>query len=238
MAVEYAANKINQQTAYGGPYAGGTIASTVAPPNLIGQKSFDLYEATTKPHGDISKAKAELAACGHPSGFTAGMAYRSDLPRDVAAAQALQASLALVGIRLTLHGYALGTFYANYAGVPTYTDQHDLGIVIGAWGADWPDGFGFFYAIADGSQIQPAGNLNIEQLDDPGINELLAKMTTTADPATRNGYTSQIDLLIMKDAAILPEVYSKSLLYRNPNLTNVYVQSFYGQYNYAVLGVK
>ena len=42
----------------------------------------------------------------------------------------------------------------------------------------------------------------------------------------------------MKDAAILPGVYAKSLLYRSPSLTNVYVQSFYGMYNYAVLGLK
>jgi len=43
---------------------------------------------------------------------------------------------------------------------------------------------------------------------------------------------------IMKDAAILPGVYAKSLLYRSPSLTNVYVQPYYGMYNYAVLGVK
>src|SRR5580693_5215030 len=51
-AIEYAANKTNLQTAYGGPVAGGQIASTVAPPNVVGQKHFDLYEATTKPQGD------------------------------------------------------------------------------------------------------------------------------------------------------------------------------------------
>ena len=49
---------------------------------------------------------------------------------------------------------------------------------------------------------------------------------------------SQIDMQIMKDAAILPGVYAKSLLYRPPSLTNVYVQTYYGMYNYAVLGVK
>ena len=47
-AIEYAANKTNLQTAYGGPVAGGAIASTVAPPNVIGQKHFDLYDATTQ----------------------------------------------------------------------------------------------------------------------------------------------------------------------------------------------
>ena len=43
---------------------------------------------------------------------------------------------------------------------------------------------------------------------------------------------------VMKDAAILPEVYAKSLLYRSPNMTNVYVQPYYGMYNYAVLGAE
>ena len=63
-------------------------------------------------------------------------------------------------------------------------------------------------------------------------------MASTNDAATRNSYTAQIDMQIMKDAAILPGVYAKSLLYRSPNLTNVYVQPYYGMYNYAVLGVK
>ena len=56
--------------------------------------------------------------------------------------------------------------------------------------------------------------------------------------ASRNGYTSQIDMQIMKQAAILPEVYAKSLLYRAPSLTNVMVQPYYGMYNYATLGLK
>ena len=41
-----------------------------------------------------------------------------------------------------------------------------------------------------------------------------------------------------RDAGILPEVYAKSLLYRSPNLTNVFVQSYYGMYNYSELGLK
>ena len=30
----------------------------------------------------------------------------------------------------------------------------------------------------------------------------------------------------------------KSLIYRAPNITNVYIQRYYGMYNYAVLGLK
>ncbi len=238
IAIEYAANKVNQQTAYGGPYAGGAIASTVAPPNVVGQKHFDLYEATTKSTGDPAKAKAELKACGQPNGFTTGIAYRSDRPKEVAAATALQQALSQVGIKTTLHGYPTGTYFADFAGVPKYTEQHDLGIALGGWAADWPDGYGFFNFITAGDTISPAGNYNVEQLNDPVVNGLIAKMAVTDSAAVRNSYTAQIDLQVMKDAGILPEVYAKSLLYRSPRLTNVFVQSYYGMYNYSTLGLK
>jgi peptide/nickel transport system substrate-binding protein len=183
-------------------------------------------------------ATAALKACGQPNGFTTGIAYRSDRPKDVSAATALQAALAQVGIKAILHGYPTGTYYANFAGVPRYTEQHDLGIVMGGWAADWPDGYGFFDFITAGDTISPAGNYNVAQLNDPVVNNLIAKMASTDDAQVRNSYTSQIDLQVMKDAAILPEVYAKSLLYRSPELTNVFVQPYYGMYNYSTLGLK
>ena len=237
-AIEYAANKTNLQTAYGGPVAGGQIASTVAPPNVIGQKSFDLYESTTKPNGDVAAAKAQLKLCGQPNGFTTGITYRSDRPKEVAAATALQQALSQVGIKTSLHGYPAGTYFSNFAGVPKYVHSHDLGIDFGGWAPDWPDGYGFFDFITAGDTISPAGNTNVEELNDPVVNSDLNKMASTTNATQRNSYTAQIDMQVMKDAAILPEVYAKSLLYRSPNLTNVYVQPYYGMYNYAVLGLK
>ena len=237
MAVEWAASKTNYQDAYGGPI-GGQIASTVANPAVVGYKPFDFYGAQTDPNGNVTKAKQELQACGQPNGFSTGITYRSDRPKEVAAAQALQASLAQVGIKTSLHGYPTATYAGNFAGVPKYAAQHDLGISFYGWAPDWPDGYGFFYYIADGSAISPAGNTNLSQLNDPVVNSLLAKMASTNDAAVRNSYTSQIDMQIMRQAAILPGVYAKSLLYRSPDLTNVYVQPYYGMYNYAVLGLK
>ena len=237
-AIEYAANKTNLQTAYGGPVAGGAIASTVAPPNVIGQKHFDRYDATTKPDGDVAAARAQLKLCGQPNGFTTGITYRSDRPKEVSAAQAMQASLAQVGIKLQLHGYPSGTYFSNFAGVPNYMHSHNIGIAMGGWAPDWPDGYGFFNFITAGDTISPAGNTNIEELNDPKVNNLLNKMASTNNATTRNSYTAQIDMQVMKDAAILPEVYAKSLLYRSPNITNVFVQPYYGMYNYSTLGLK
>src|SRR4029077_13370267 len=238
MAIEYAANKTNLQTAYGGPFAGGQSVATGAPPNVVGHKSFDLYEATTKPGGDVAKAKEQLKLCGQPNGFTTGIAYRSDRPKEVAAATALQQALSLAGIKTTLHGYPAGTYYANFAGVPKYMHQHNIGIAFGGWAPDWPGGYGVFDFISAGNTIGAAGNTNIEELNDPIVNSDLEKFASVTNATVRNSYTSQIDKQIMTDAGILPEVYAKSLLYRGPNLTNVYVQPYYGMYNYAVLGLK
>jgi len=70
------------------------------------------------------------------------------------------------------------------------------------------------------------------------INNLFTGSTRITNAAQRNAIWSKIDYQAMKDAAILPNVYGKTLLYRNPRLTNVYVQPVYGMYNYLVLGLK
>jgi peptide/nickel transport system substrate-binding protein len=237
-AIEYAANHTNLQTAYGGPYAGGAIATTVSPPNVVGHKSFDLYGFLSHPSGWPAMAKEQLKLCGHPSGFTTGIAYRSDRPKEVAAATALQQALSQVGIKTSLHGYPAGTYFADFAGVPKYVHLHDLGIDLGGWAPDFPTGYGFFDFITAGDTISPAGNENIEELNDPVVNNDLSALAATTNPVAASAYTGKIDLQVMKDAGILPEVYAKSLLYRDPNLTNVYVQDYYGMYNYAVLGLK
>ena len=55
----------------------------------------------------------------------------------------MQASLAQVGIKVTLKGFPSGSYYTNFAGAPAYVHSHDIGIAMGGWFPDWPDGFGF-----------------------------------------------------------------------------------------------
>jgi len=237
-AVQYAADKVAYQTAYGGPVAGGDIASTVMPPSVIGYQKFDLYQATTMPHGNVTKAKEELRACGQPNGFSTGFAFRTDRPKEKAMATAEQQALSRAGIKVTLQGYPSGKYFTNFAGVPNYVHQHDLGLAAGGWAPDWPDGYGFLYYLTAGPAISSAGNTNIEEQNDPAVNNLFTKAVATADPAARNQIWSQIDRLTMQNAVILPGVYAKSLLYRNPDLTNVYVSRYYAMYDYASIGLK
>jgi peptide/nickel transport system substrate-binding protein len=236
-AVEFAANKNTLQTAYGGPY-GGSIASTAIPPTVIGYAKFDYYHALSDPNGDISAAKAQLKACGHPSGFSTNIAYRSDRPREQASATALQAALSSVGIHTTLKGYTSTEYYSTFAGVPTYVHSHDLGILAGGWGPDWPNGYGWGWALFDSKAIVSSGNANIGELSDPKIDGWFNAMESTTSASAKATYSVDIDKQAMKDAVLLPAVYAKALLYRSPALTNLYIQTYYGMYDYGVLGAK
>ena len=237
MAIEYAVNKTELQTAYGGPY-GGNIASTAIPPTVIGYSKFDMYNALSKPSGDTTAAKQQLQMCGQPNGFNLNIAYRSDRPREVSSSQALQASLASVGIKATLKGYTAANYYGNFAGVPNYVHSHDLGLLAGGWGPDWPDAYGWGWALFDGGSIVPAGNTNIAELNDPAVNNLFLQLEAATTDSDRVSISEQIDKAVMADAVFLPAVYSKAILYRPPNLTNVYVQTYYGMYDYSALGMK
>ena len=237
MAVEYAYNKTQLQTAYGGPY-GGDIASTAMPPTVKGYSKFDLYNAFSKPSGDIAAAKQQLKLCGHPSGFTTNIAYRSDRPREVASSQALQNALSAVWIKTNLKGYPASSYFGNFAGVPNYVHSHDLGLLAGGWGPDWPNAYGWGWALFDSKSIVPAGNTNISELRDPNIDNWFLQLEAATSESAQNVIAQKIDKQVMKDAALLPAVYSKSLLYRDPKLTNAYIQSYYGMYDYGVLGMK
>ncbi|HEY2266527.1 MAG TPA: ABC transporter substrate-binding protein, partial [Streptosporangiaceae bacterium] len=165
------------------------------------------------------------------------LSYRSDRPSETAAATAIQASLAKVGIKVTLKGFPSGSYYTNFAGAPAYVHSHDIGISMGGWFPDWPNGFGFLDSLVDGATIVSTGNTNIAELNDSKINNMFAQSAKTTG-AARDALWGQIDKQAMADAAILPMVYAKALFYRPTSLTNVYVWDAYGEYNASVLGVK
>ncbi len=86
------------QTAYGGQFAGGDLATTLLPPTIPGHiRSFDLYPNGPDHKGDLDAAKKSLEACGQPNGFETNIAYRAERPKEKATAEAFQQALARVG---------------------------------------------------------------------------------------------------------------------------------------------
>ncbi|MET8147528.1 ABC transporter substrate-binding protein [Actinoplanes sp. NPDC049668] len=236
-AVEFAADKTGYQTAYGGPLAGGDIATTILPPMIPGYEKFDLYPAGADNTGDVEKAKAALAACGQPNGFETNMGYRAERPKEKATAESLQQSLARVGIKLTLKPFPQGDYFSQYAGNPPYVKANKLGLVTNGWGADWNDGFGFLSQIVDSRVIRETGGSSNTSVRIPQVDQMLDAAVAETDTAKRDAQWGPIDKRVMEEAVILPGVYAKSLMIRPKRLSNVFVSEAYSMYDYLSLGV-
>jgi len=236
-AIEYAADRTGYQTAYGGPLAGGDIATTLMPPLIPGYQKFDLYPAGADNTGDTAKAKEALTACGHPDGFETNIAYRAERPKEKATAESLQQSLARVGIKLTLKPYPQGDYFSAYAGNPPFVKANKIGLNTNGWGADWNDGFGFLSQIVDSRVIRETGGSSNTSVRDPDVDKMLDAAIAETDTAKREAMWGPIDKKVMEDAYILPGVYAKSLLIRPKKLTNVFISQAYNMYDYAALGV-
>ena len=235
-AIMYAMDRTSYQTAYGGAFSGGEIATTILPPTIPGYVKYDLYPAGADNKGDVAKAKESLTKCGQPNGFATNIAYRNERPKEKATAEAFQQALEKVGIKLTLKGYAKADYFSSYAGNPPFVKANNLGLALNGWGADWPDGFGFLSQIVDSRVIRETGGSSNTSVRIPEVDKLLDQAVNELDTAKRNAVWGQIDKRVMEEAVIFPGVYAKSLLMRGKNLTNVFVNESLGYYDYMALG--
>ncbi|MEC3997354.1 ABC transporter substrate-binding protein [Actinacidiphila sp. DG2A-62] len=235
IAVQYAVDKKSVVEAEGGAVK-GDAASTLLPPSVNGYTKFDEYP-TPNNAGDVAKAKEYLSKCGKPNGFHTTLTARTDRQTEVDGATAIQAALKKVGIIVDIKTFPAGKYFSNYAGVPDYVHSHNIGLMMMAWGADWPTGYGFLDQIVDGSAIKPSGGNNLMELNDPAINKALADAISNTDAAARTKAWGDIDKMVMKNASVVPLIYRKNLLYRPPSATNVTVaEAYLGMYDYLLIG--
>jgi peptide/nickel transport system substrate-binding protein len=99
---------------------------------------------------DLPKARTLLAEAGYPNGFSIDMYYQSDVqvlgvPEDTMAAK-IQADLARVGIKITLHGEPSATVFPKYR-------ARQLPMVYWNFGPSYPDPDAIMY---------PHGNWNAQ----------------------------------------------------------------------------
>ncbi|MBY8884137.1 ABC transporter substrate-binding protein [Streptomyces sp. PTM05] len=238
-AVQYAIDKTSVQTATGGDVH-GDIASTILPPTVTGHTDFNLYPTSGNKGDDssdgLAAAKQQLKLCGKPSGFSTNIAARSDRPNEIAMATAIQASLKKVGINVQIQQYPSGKYFADDAGAPAFVHSHNLGMMMMAWAADWPTGYGFLEQILDGNAIKASGNSNLSELNDPAINKMLNDAIGNTNDAQRNQAWGAIDKAAMQQAVIVPLLYRKDVMYRPDSATNVFVNPAYGMYDYLTVG--
>jgi peptide/nickel transport system substrate-binding protein len=108
--------------------------------------------------------------------------------------------------------------------------------MVHGWGADWPDGYGFLAQLVDSRTIrETGGNVNLS-VRNPEVDALIDRAVGTQDTAAREQLWVDIDRKVMEDASILPGVWAKGLLFRPPNVTNVFVTNGFQMYDYLALG--
>jgi peptide/nickel transport system substrate-binding protein len=208
----------------------------MTPPGIPGyDPSYDPYPVGKDGTGDVAKAKAELALCGKPSGFATKFAYSTPSETGPKLFQTEQTALARVGITLTAAPAAASSYYSTFAGSPANVKSQGLGIISAGWGADFPTYYGFYNNIVNGGAILPTGNSNYGSINDPTVNSILDNTAAASTQAT--GLT--LSKALMATAGDLPYVWSKSLYYRNPRLTNVTSDNAlaFGIYDFVNVGV-
>ncbi|AKU17667.1 ABC transporter substrate-binding protein [Luteipulveratus mongoliensis] len=237
-AVMYGIDQTGYQTAYGGQFSGGDLATTVMPPSIPGYSKFDLYPNGKDHKGDLTKAKESLTKCGQPNGFSTTMLYRADRPKERATAESVQQSLKRIGIKLTLKGVPSGDYFSQFAGNPPYMRKNGVGLATNSWGADWNDGFGFISQIVDSRVIRETGGSSNVSVRIPQVNQMLDKAVATVDKGARDAQYGAIDKRVMQEAEVYPGLYGKVLLLRSSRLSNVFYSDAYGMYDYLSMGVK
>jgi peptide/nickel transport system substrate-binding protein len=238
IAIQYAMDRTSYQTALGGPIAGGDLATHLLPPVIPGSQNFDLYPAGPDSKGDLAKAKEYLQKCGQPNGFSTGIAYRAERPKEKATAEAFQQALARVGIKLTIKPYPLATYTSDTCGLPPFVVKNDIGLCVYGWSADWNDGFGFLSQIVDSRTIRATGGAANLSVRDPQVDTMLDQAVAELDKTKREADWAAIDKKVMSDAFIYPGVFAKSVLVRPQSATNVFVNEAFGMYDYLAMGAK
>jgi peptide/nickel transport system substrate-binding protein len=235
-AIFYATNKASILQVYGGATS-GVVSGSMSPPGLAGHQDtadYDPYSAGPDQTGDLAKAKSELQQCGQPNGFTTNFAYPTpgSFPPKVFAAE--KAALARVGIKINAVTDDSSKYYNTFIGSASTVKNKGIGIALAGWGADFPTNVGFYNAIANGASVVDPGSSNYPSLNNQAVNAALdGKASTDADWQAMNH-------TIMDEAVYVPLYWTKTLYYRNPEMTNVTCNNAlaFGIYDFVNIGIQ
>ncbi len=234
-AVFYALNKRSALLAQGGDMA-GEIATNMVPLNLPGNDpAYDPYPSGTDGSGDVSTAKAKLAECGQPNGFSTNVAYAAT-EKGQAQFAAFQEALARVGITVAAKAINPPDYFGYIGSQQTVVDQK-LGLMVVNWTPDFPNAQGLWAPIVSSDMISDEGNTNFALLRSPVVDQALASPKSgDPSPAAQAEVNTSINHAVMDSASYLPYVWDRVLRYRAPRLTNVYLNGGLGN-NYDLVNI-
>jgi peptide/nickel transport system substrate-binding protein len=182
---------------------------------------------------DLSAARASLAACGQPDGFSTVLAV-ADTPTSVDLADRIAGQLAEVGIRAEVRPLSATSFYATDVGNPDNVVANGFGIVLATWTADFPTPASFLTPLVDGRSLRGVGNTNYARLDDPALNALVDTARASGDPAAWREVATAESVT----SVYVPLAEIRVQLIAGQRLRNGVVMQPYSGYDLATAGVR
>ena len=79
------------------------------------------------------------------------------------------------------------------------------------------------------------GNTNLS-VRDQAVDALVDTATSTTDQTAREKAWVDVDKKVMDDAFVIPGIWAEELLYRPPNVTNVFITDGFQMYDYLAMG--
>ncbi|RZU66472.1 peptide/nickel transport system substrate-binding protein [Microterricola gilva] len=228
-AINYAINKSELQSVYGGPKFGGTITSNIMTPGIPGYTPFDLYDGG--PTGDVEKAKALLKEAGAEN-LTLNLAYAADISDiEEKEAKSIKNALAKVGITIELNGLDSDSWFEL---VSTAGGDYDL--TTSGWGADFPSGMSTIQPLFASSEIGNGGG-NASQYSNPEVDAAIDAAISEPDLDKAAEMWAAIDKQIMEDAPIVPILVQRTQGLAGSNIVNYFIPSYPPFANELVVGV-
>ena len=201
----------------------GSIASHFIPPQIPGHDEAGGDAGTgadflKNPNGDVELAKEYLRKAGFESGMYEGpelLAVGDDEPPASLTAEAFQAQLQKIGIKLKLRQVPHDTMLTKFCTVPKAAVAvcPNLG-----WGKDFYDAQSFMDPLFSGENIAPTNNYNHAELNDPAINKRINAARSITELRERSKAYGQLDRDLTGLAVFVPWLWEKQVNIRSSNV--------------------
>jgi len=229
-AFQYAVDKSAFQVASAGSAAlAGDVATTLITPGIGGREKFDLYPAP--PTGDPAKAKALLAAAGHPAGLDNLTLVVSNANNSAEKAQAIQAAVARAGIKVTIKPLDSDAFDEAITG-----SKGDYDLALLSWQADFPSPNANLQPLYASSEIGNGG-YNVSRYSNPAVDQAITQAQSVVDPVAAGKQWAAIDKRIMQDSPVVPLIYTRNSFLHGSAVTGFYIPEFPAYPNYLQIGL-
>jgi peptide/nickel transport system substrate-binding protein len=215
-ALAAATDKASYVIAYGGP-------GVATPVNSIIQKSVSGYLDFANPvavpdQGDPAKAKSLLHQAGAGIPYPIHYTYPSTPTAD-AQASALQAAWQKAGFKVTLQALAPGA-YSDAVGNPHESSRYD--VVLGSWGADWPNASTVIPPLFDSrvNLSEDSTGQDFGSYASDATNNAIDAAYDETDTATRNAMWGDLSEQLAKECAYIALSNARFLRLHGSSVTN------------------